>query len=150
MIVGEQSDWLLDTNRRIEKKYHGDAGWDTSGTGPATASTTSGGGFVSGTIESTPVPLAIGGMPGSPPAIYDCYNITTVRYPPNLKHVLGAAPYPGCSEDHGTNNPLQSPHTGGILVACVDGSVQFLSDTTDLAVLLRITIRDDGQNVKLD
>jgi hypothetical protein len=31
-----------------------------------------------------------------------------------------------------------------------DGSVQFISGTTDLAVLLRVAIRDDGQNVKLD
>ena len=150
MIVGEQSDWLLDVNRNNANKYHGDAGWDTSGTGPATASTTAGGGFVSGTIESTPVPTAIGGMPGSPPAVYDCYNITTVRYPANLKHVLGTTPCPGCSEDHGINNPLQSPHPGGILVAFVDGSVQFISGTTNLAVLLRIAIRDDGQIVKLD
>ena len=53
-------------------------------------------------------------------------------------------------EDHGINNPLQSPHPGGILVAFVDGSVQFISNTTELAVLLRIAIRDDGQNVRFE
>ena len=54
--------------------------------------------------------------PGGPPAIWgaDCWNITTVRYPPNFKRVLGATPLPGCSENHGINNPLQSPHPGGL------------------------------------
>ena len=149
MIVGEQSDWLRDSNPSISTKYHGDPGWDTSGTGPPDASLIAGGGFISGTVESTPVPRANNGMPGSPPAAYDCYNITTVRYAPDYKRVLGASAEPGCSEDHGINNPLQSPHPGGILVAFVDGSVQFISGTTELAVLLRITIRNDGHNVQL-
>jgi len=149
-IVGEQSDWLRDVNPNVSVTYHGDAGWDTSGTGPPTASLTAGGGFISGTVQSTRVPLANAGMPSTPPAAYDCYNITTVRYPPDYKEVLGASPLPGCSEDHGINNPLQSPHPGGLLVAFVDGSVQFVSGTTDLTILLRIAIRDDGQNIRLD
>jgi len=149
IIVGEQSDWLRDTDPSISTMYHGDPGWDTSGTGPPDASLIAGGGFISGTVQSTPVPQANAGMPGTPPAAYDCYNITTVRYGPDDKRVLGATAYPGCSEDHGINNPLQSPHPGGVLVAFVDGSVQFISGTTDLAVLLRLAIRRDGQNVKL-
>jgi prepilin-type processing-associated H-X9-DG protein len=149
IIVGEQSDWLRHSNPNNSARYHGDAGWDTNGTGPAAPSTTAGGGFISGTVESTPVPVAVAGLPGTPPAAYDCYNITTVRYPPDYKRVLGTPAHPGCSEDHGINNPLQSPHPGGLLVAFVDGSVQFISGTTDLAVLLRIAIRDDGQNVRL-
>jgi len=150
IIVGEQSDWLRDSDPNIPAQYHGDAGWDTNGTGPATPSTIAGGGFISGTVESTRVPTANAGLPGTPPAAYDCYSITTVRYPPNYKRVLGTTVHPGCSEDHGINNPLQSPHPGGLLVAFVDGSVQFISGTTNLAVLLRIAVRDDGQNVKLD
>lgn len=150
IIVGEQSDWLRNVDPSNDTLYHGDAGWDTNGTGPDSASTTAGGGFVSGTVESTPVPLAVNGLPGSPPRAYDCYNITTVRYPVNVKHVLGATPYPGCSEDHGINNPLQSPHSGGVLVVGVDGASHFISNDTDLAVLLRIAIRNDGQNVNLD
>jgi hypothetical protein len=150
MIVGEQSDWLRDVNPSISATYHGDAGWDTSGTGPPTASTTDGGGFLSGTVESAPVPMAQSGGPGSPPAVYDCYNITTVRYPADLKRVLGATAFPGCGEDHGIKNPLQSAHPGGMLVAFVDGSVQFISGTTDLTILLKIAICDDGQVVRLD
>ena len=150
MIVGEQSDWLRDSDPGISTKYHGDAGWDTSGTGPAAPSTTAGGGFISGTIESTRVPMANAGSPGTSPAAYDCYNITTVRYRPYYMRVLGTTVHPGCSEDHGINNPLQSPHPGGLQVAFVDGSVQFISDHLSLAVLLRVAIRDDGQSVELD
>ena len=61
-----------------------------------------------------------------------------------------AGPAPGCGEIMGLNNPLQAAHPGGLLVAFVDGSVQFISGTTDLAVLLRIAIRDDGQTVKIN
>jgi hypothetical protein len=93
--------------------------------------------------------MAQSGGPGSPPAAYDCYNITTVRYPADLKFVLGTNAFPGCSEDHGINNPLQSAHPGGLLVAFVDGSVHFISGTADLSVLLRIAIRDDGQGIGL-
>ena len=87
------------------------------------------------------------------------FNITVVRYRPDLKRVMGDGPRgtggaAGCTELHyhdqwGVNNPLQSPHPGGILCAFVDGSVQFIAGTTDLGILLRIAIRDDGQNVKL-
>ncbi|MCU0977784.1 MAG: DUF1559 domain-containing protein [Pirellulaceae bacterium] len=153
MIVGEQSDWLRDVDPANATRYHGDAGWDTSGTGPAAASTTAGGGFISGTVKFAPVPLDAAGKPSSqisPAGPYDCYNITTVRYPPNYKRVLGTKALPGCSEDHGINNPLQSAHPGGLLVVLVDGSVQFISQTTDLAVLLRLAIRDDGQLVRID
>lgn len=150
MIVAEQSDWLRDADPSVEAMYHGDPGWDTSGTGPPNASLIAGGGFISGTVQSTRVPQANAGLPGSPPAAYDCYNITTVRYRPDFKKVMGVSAHPGCSEDHGINNPLQSPHPGGLLVAFVDGSVHFISGTTDLSVQLRIAIRDDGQNVKLD
>jgi prepilin-type N-terminal cleavage/methylation domain-containing protein len=137
MIVGEQSDWLLDQNQAKLQKYHGDAGWTVGGTGP-------GGGWLSGTTRVDPVP-----KPGGPPATWgaDCWNITTVRYPPNCKRVMGAKPLPGCSENHGINNPLQSPHPGGLLVAFVDGSVQFITGTTDLAILLRLAIRNDGLSV---
>jgi hypothetical protein len=137
MIVGEQSDWLLDQNLASSRKYHGDPGWTVGGTGP-------GGGWLSGTRRVDPVPKV--DTPGGPPAIWgaDCWNITTVRYAPNFKRVMGPTPLPGCSENHGINNPLQSPHLGGLQAAMADGSVRFISQTTDLGVLLRMAIRDDG------
>ncbi len=137
IIVGEQSDWLCDN---ANGKYHGDAGWTVGGTG-------AGGGWLSGTRRCDPVPPR--DAAGGPPARWDadCWNLTTVRYPPNTKYVMGAQPLPGCSENHGINNPLQSPHPRGMLVAFVDGSVQFFATKTDLAILLRCAIRNDGQNV---
>jgi prepilin-type processing-associated H-X9-DG protein len=142
MIVAEQSDWLLDLNPTSSKKYHGDPGWSVGGTGP-------GGGWLSGTRRVDPVPKV--GTLGGPPAIWgaDCWNITTVRYPPNYKRVMGTTPLPGCSENHGINNPLQSAHPGGLQVVMADGSVQFISQTVELEVLLRLAIRDDGVQPQL-
>lgn len=135
--MGEQSDWLLDQNRAKSLTYHGDPGWTVGGTGP-------GGGWLSGTRRVDPVPKL--STPGGPTATWgaDCWNITTVRYPPNLKRVMAAKPLPGCSENHGINNPLQSPHPGGLLVGFVDGSAQFIHDSMSPDVLLRSAIRDDG------
>jgi hypothetical protein len=142
LIVAEQSDWLLDQSPTSSKKYHGDPGWSVGGTG-------TGGGWLSGTRRADPIPKA--DVPGGPPAPWgaDCWNITTVRYPPNFKRVMGPTPLPGCSENHGINNPLQSRHCGGgqspgFHVGFVDGSVQFITETMDFVILLRMTIRDDG------
>jgi hypothetical protein len=141
MIVAEQSDWLLDRDARSGAKYHGDAGWTVGGTGR-------GGGWLSGTARVGPVPRVT--TPGGAPSPWgaDCWNITTVRYPPNLKRVIGSPSLPGCSENHGINNPLQSPHPGGLLVGMTDGSVQFVSSTTDLQIVLRLAVRLDGGRLK--
>jgi len=146
IIVGEQSDWLRSTDLADQAKFHGDAGWDTNGT--AGTGPKDGGGFISGTAASTRIQMVR--PPNAAPAPWgvDCYNVTTVRYRLNAKHVLGPNPHPGCSEDHGPNNPLQSAHSGGALVGFVDGSVVPLSEDVDLAVLLRVAIREDGQNVR--
>jgi type II secretory pathway pseudopilin PulG len=143
MIVAEQSDWLRDRNRASRHKYRGDAGWTVGGTG-------AGGGFLSGTRRVDPVPEVI--VPGGPPSPWDadCWNITVVRYPPNRRNVLGQSPLPGCSENHGINNPLQSAHRGGFFVALVDGSVQFIANSTDLEVLLRLAIRNDNRDYQED
>jgi hypothetical protein len=173
MIVGEQSDWLRNTDRNDSTKYHGDPGW--GGAADATTFPTSPGvgtdqmgGFLSGTfvtqnipeIGSTPngapslVAAAAGGSWANPGAIF---NVTTVRYKPHVKEVIWTTgttgitgPVPGVGEIRGLNNPLQAAHPGGLLVAFVDGSVQFISGTTDLRVLLQIAICDDGQTVKLN
>jgi hypothetical protein len=136
MLVAEQSDWLRDRNLNLPGKYHGDPGWTVGGTG-------SGGGWLSGTARVDPVPKV--SPPKGPPAIWgaDCWNITTVRYPPNFKRVLGANPLPGCSENHGINNPLQAAHPGGLQLVLVDGSIQFIEAGTDLGVLLQLAIRND-------
>jgi prepilin-type N-terminal cleavage/methylation domain-containing protein len=145
MIVGEQSDWLRHLDPNISTSYHGDPGWSTWG---GTS------GWLTGTNTGMQIGTSQGGDWGSN---YTC-NTTTVRYKPDLKRVMdpgGSGNAPGCDERHdwdsnGANTPLQSAHPGGILCALVDGSVQFMAGTTDLGVLLRVAIREDGQNVKWD
>jgi len=138
MIVAEQSDWLRDRAGGTRRRYHGDAGWTVGGTG-------AGGGWLSGTTRCDPVPQVE--TLGGPPAPWgaDCWNITTVRYPLNYKNVMGTPPLPGCNENHGINNPLQSPHPGVVLVGMVDGSIQPLSSSTELSFLLRLAIRDNSE-----
>ena len=162
MIIAEQSDWLSDRDPAETTKYHGDPGWTNvrSGDGQDTF-TGNGGGWLSGTRRVDPIPQVT--MPGGLPAPWDgdCWNIAVVRYPANFKRVIGTAevgypshkrdpfatPLPGCSENHGINNPLQSPHSRGLQAAMADGSVHFVSEKTALEVLLRMAIRDDGQTV---
>ena len=161
MIVGEQSDWLRSVDRNDSTRYHGDPGWGGTASPPWTTATGTDalGGWLTGTNMVNKIPegnctSAAATAPWS--AATALYNVTTVRYKPDLKEVGPGTsgnvtgPAPGCGEVSGVNNPLQSPHPGGLLVAFVDGSVQFISGTTDLAVLLRIAISDDGQTVKLN
>lgn len=164
MIVGEQSDWLRDVDRTISTKYHGDPGWNLDPSMSQTTIADNRGGWLSGTSEFLTVErLHLNRAPAIADWTAHLFNVTTVRYKPNAKDVL-APPgtpatgtrirAPGCSEVHeagrGVNNPLQSAHDGGVMTAFVDGSTQFIISSTDLAVLLRISIRDDGQKVRLD
>jgi prepilin-type N-terminal cleavage/methylation domain-containing protein len=147
MIVAEQSDWGRHVNTNNSNKYRLDPGW----TGAAGAHR----GWMSGTAQHKSIGTS-GNIWGQ------TFNINTVRYKPDLKNVVatddingnGGAEPRGVAQNRrggrGANNPLQSPHPGGLLVAMVDGSVQFVSGTTDLAIFLRLAIKDDGQNVKLD
>jgi prepilin-type N-terminal cleavage/methylation domain-containing protein len=143
MIVGEQSDWLRDADQTISTKYHGDSCWHPG---------SDYGGWIMGLSNGKNNPIRLAQHPWN----QRTHGIASVRYKPDLKRVIGPSGNgaPGCNERHdngrGVNNPIQSPHPGGVLVALVDGSVQFVSGTTELAVFLRLAIRDDGQNVKLD
>ncbi|MCU0871102.1 MAG: DUF1559 domain-containing protein, partial [Pirellulaceae bacterium] len=150
MIIGEQSDYLQDVNAEVSSKYRGDPGW-TNDTGTHR-------GWLSGTESDN----TIARNTGNNNRTADTFNINTVRYKPNVKRVIDGstanyntpgASAPGCSRNRrggrGANNPIQSPHPGGVLVGMVDGSVQFVSGTTDLGVFLRMAIREDGQTVKL-
>jgi len=149
-IVSEMSDWLRDTDPANSTQYHGDPGW-VQGTAPGTAVE---GGWLSGT-NGTVTLVNDGTAPVFAPT--KLFNITTVIHPPDTKKVIGTVVggagtdlYTGVGQTMGHNNPLQSPHPGGVLVAFVDGSVQFISGTVEFFMLQRICIRDDGQNVKLD
>lgn len=48
------------------------------------------------------------------------------------------------------NQEMQSSHPGGVNVAMVDGSVRFLSDDTDPALLRNLTTINDGNVAPLD
>jgi prepilin-type processing-associated H-X9-DG protein len=163
MIVSEQSDWLRDVRRKIRRRYHGDPGWNHKDDGwqPRVGAggfpTASAGGWISGTEDAvTPVGRAANiSDHSSDPGDWmarSLFNITTVRYPVDLKRVMNVHGdgYPGCRQVMGHNNPLQSPHPGGVMAAFADGSRRFISDTTDLAVLLRMAIRNDGRAVQRD
>ena len=150
MIVAEQSDYLQDVNNAVTDRYRGDPGW----TGDI--------GTHRGWLAGTDSNRSITANQGANNRTAATFNINTVRYKPNLKKVLdgtagingGGSGAPGCAQNRrggrGANNPIQSPHPGGVLVGMTDGSVQFISATTELAVFLRLSIRLDGQTVKLN
>jgi len=109
MIVGEQSDWLRSNDRTNSTKYHGDPGWG----GPASPdwSTPTGtdqqGGWLTGTNIVNKIPELPAGSPCNTAATTQgwdsptrLHNVTTVRYKPHLKEVIGGTQNtaPGCAE----------------------------------------------------
>jgi len=71
------------------------------------------------------------------------FNCTTIRYPIGT-NIMGL---PGIGWNHGANNPLVSNHPGGAQAAVGDGSVRFLSETTELNLLKALAVRDDGLSI---
>ncbi len=124
MILGECSDWAIDVGGG---QVHIDGGWPH--------------GWAMGSSVATTVNAA-----GANATTERFYNMTSVRYP------IGTKTYglPGVSINHGANNPLVSAHTGGIEAGWTDGSVHFLSSSTDLIVLKRFATRDDGGVVTME
>ncbi len=140
LLVGEQSDWLLDIQgNRVDYRSGGYYGFT----------------------------MGCENCPGSPNAITNwcavnagveiggdnrTFNVTSIRYPINYKK--GVPLYPGdpartgLGADVGNNNPIQSAHPGGALVLFCDGSVHFLPDSTPLLTLKLLATRDDGQVIE--
>ncbi len=148
MIVGEQSDWLQDVDPAVSSLYHGDPGWNRD-------TARNPGGWLTGTNVVDPVPSVDPSGSAEPGewSVDLLFNVTTVRYGPNRKRVISrvaADSLPGCAEVMGHNNPLQSPHAGGLQVAMCDGSCQFVASAIELRVLLQLAIRDDGESFELD
>lgn len=67
-----------------------------------------------------------------------CYNITTIRQPPNIGGT------PAWSDFRACNTILASAHTGGVNMCLADGSVHFLSENIDLDSLRNLADKDDG------
>jgi prepilin-type processing-associated H-X9-DG protein len=72
------------------------------------------------------------------------WNITTIRYSPNVSDY----DLPGIDDDRGANNPLASPHPGGVNVLLLDGAVTMLHDDVELRVFKQLATRDDGANAR--
>ncbi|HEY2785360.1 MAG TPA: DUF1559 domain-containing protein [Fimbriiglobus sp.] len=84
---------------------------------------------------------------------------TTIRYRINQKNgwtcggangigVCGGGA--GYWNSEGANVPLVSSHSGGVNALFADGSVHFLSDSTNLVTLARLATRDDGGVINTD
>ena len=71
-----------------------------------------------------------------------CRNITTIRYPINMRTELTGA---GGNHRDGTNNSLHSHHPNVAMGLRADGSVHPLSQNLDVLVLRNFAVRDDGQ-----
>jgi type II secretory pathway pseudopilin PulG len=96
-------------------------------------------GWLAGAADSgTPPRYGVIGSKSSP---RQAWNITTIRYPPNMRDYT----QPGIKDDHGPNNPLASAHPGGVNGVLADGAVRFLPDSIDLLLLKQLSTRDDGQ-----
>ena len=122
MVVGEQSDWLspiIDASSTMP--------CDSTGDCPSNC----GHGF------------PMGPSPSSTSWDNRTFNLTCVYHPVNFKTTAGYGVPGNC----GPNTPIQSAHPGGVNVAFADGSVQYLSDSLDIAVLRNLATRNDGQAI---
>ncbi len=141
-MIGEQSDFLRDPNNQPLL-----AGYQ-AGTG------NSGGlyGWVMGSAHP------IGGDQRTWAGDGRHFNCTTVRYRINQIGVVPAgtnatsatAHNAGVHNDGGSNFPLMSPHTGGVIVGMGDGSVRFVRNSIDLPVISAFSTRATGETVSND
>ena len=119
-IIGEMTDYVLNSSGASQRM---DPGF-------------SNGGWLRGTDSSgTEANYKTAGTNASRP-----FNLTTVMHPIGTRSGL----FPDTCFGISPNRPLLSKHTGGAHVGLADGSVRFLSDSTDLLLLKRLCTRDDG------
>jgi len=134
MVVSENTDYLIATDgSKRPLSASGLYGWSM------------------GTNTNTPP-----NNPGATNSDNRQFNVTTVRYAINQKTGWSASTSSstqtgdctqGVCYDLGNNTPLNSTHGGGVSALMGDGSVRFLSDSTPLAVLGALAVRDDGKVV---
>lgn len=125
MIIGETSDWMIGANGVKLGRGSSNHGW-AMGSGHNHRITT---------VETAP-----GNWDGR------WFNLTSIRYP------IGTRNYalPGIHVNHGPNNPLISAHPGGVQVLLTDGSVRFMSDSTNLETLKVLADRNTGIPITLE
>lgn len=124
MVVGEQSDVLLPSPDSYGGRIAGDCRSDCWH------------GFAMGPSNT---------VPGDPTKGVDSrqWNVTCVVYPINEKSAMGYGVYANC----GSNTPIQSVHPSGANLLIADGSVHFVSESTDIRVLRCMATRDDGRPI---
>jgi prepilin-type N-terminal cleavage/methylation domain-containing protein len=127
ILVAEQSDWLIDSNGQPADRR-------SSGTY---------GSFIG--ANHSDIPKASGSSWTSSNSWPRAYNITTIRYRAGMKDLLPEFQ----TDDLAPSLPIQSAHVGGTFVTMGDGSVQFLTDDLDFDLLRCLSIRDDGQIVRI-
>jgi hypothetical protein len=68
----------------------------------------------------------------------------------NGLQIIGVDHVINSTTDNSNANEISSKHPGGAVVAFEAGPAKFLADDTDISVLARLAIRNDGQVVELD
>ena len=53
----------------------------------------------------------------------------------------------GIGRERGPNHPLISAHPNIVLAVFMDGHTQSVAKTTNIAVVKRLAVRDDGQQI---
>jgi prepilin-type processing-associated H-X9-DG protein len=69
------------------------------------------------------------------------FNLTVVAHRINETSALAYGAMGNC----GPNQPLRSPHTGGVNAGLADGSTRFLSEMIDFQLLCNLANRKDGK-----
>jgi prepilin-type N-terminal cleavage/methylation domain-containing protein/prepilin-type processing-associated H-X9-DG protein len=124
LLVGEQSDWVL--NGTVLEDHRSSSRW----------------GFPLGSrLDGTPATTLNAPNLNWAGGLNDTYQVTTVRYSVGYKVMT---PDAGGNMFYGTNTALQSAHPGGANGLLGDGSVRFLSSSVLLTTLQQLAVRDDG------
>jgi len=123
IVFGEVGDWMKDTNQNLVD-MRGVHGW------------------LMGTSDGTIIRDFANHSAGVDTRHF---NLTTIRYPIGTR----VTTLPGVGSDFHANNPLISAHTGGVQVTLADGSVRFMTNSTDLPLLKRLATRDSGTTKEL-
>jgi prepilin-type N-terminal cleavage/methylation domain-containing protein len=117
IVLGEHSNWMRNA-AGDPFDYRSSAGW----------------------LPGTAVNWAVTTWSNNGTAESRHYNIVSIRWPIGSTSTA----LQGTGGNFGPNNPLLSAHTGGCQVGLADGSVRFLSDSTDLPLLKNLATRDSG------
>ena len=138
LLVGEQSDYLVDTNNQKQDwRSHGTFGFHHGDSAYYYEKTYS---WAGNKRENR------------------AFNIVTVRYKVNQTTGWdpGSGPWgntftqqTGVGSATSINSPLTSAHVGGVQGLFADGSVRFLPNSTEIGVLQALASRADGQVVTL-